>query len=1064
MENIFKKFSFLFLIFTLSIANAFAATGNELEETKDCLTPIEISSKFGNFKDGDNDTSMYKPCGGFILPVDSKFLIVATAIIDKQTFDKLEPAVTLLGGNHEEQRAFFKDHVPLQDVIVVSAMFSAFVIFIALFYIAIDSALSGVLKGVLTTLAFGLVFSQTFYLPEYSVRAWLFGVSQYNKQIYELHEIDRNIEFFNTDNKLEPALTTIDKQYKALNQMLHLGTAVDVATGNSITKSTYGSSIIVDTNGTYLGGLDIGQPTVKEFFEQNDECLAKDRVETSSNFEFNVKTWSDTGLLQYIPTDARVIDIPYRASFHNGGETHKYDCGDDAFGNEQAFMTIQSNNLDIAQNFVQGKTADLISGDTTMIENIASITSNKLFYIEEELEKVDVVFGSIQQNITGKIALAYAAAKEAQVKNDNYRNTNTYQNLVSDFENIARPVFIYSGEENFTTTEVAEVNALKLFQASFSMLFTEGSEDEVLEQHVNGWHYLKPFVEKTVRMQMAVDCAKQTKSNGNGKSTYAFREEYADRWNAMDKSSVKNKSMTDIGGGFDYACFVMEDGYMNAEYSDPAFIEENERDINARAQAIEIMMSALTKGVFNASQSNNDEMWKDAKLEYLNNIRPTLQSVVESQFGFLDMKRQMENVYSSVEEIYTYDIKVPIKELTQSQFFFNHNRFSSDVVTSEDMKNTIEARGLKSYSLATIFNADTEVKISEIDTGFSIGDIGINSLLRGFVSSGDCPIKGSNGSCKASLQELNYTSTDKIENMAIYFTAISKTIKMARYFGEGVGDIADTADNTVVGKVPGPQKLLIWMGKAMKAIAIAVDVTLGWMLDLVVGLVWLLVLAGKLARYMPLITEIVLHVYMVIYFVVPLCLLPIIPVIEVFKSAVRKFLGEQQPMNFKGTIMLIKVATIRWIVFYLAIQLLVFLNTSPVVGGAIYHMVIGAFPKNDTGIMMFFMQNITLSLVYIWAIWKTVPIVNELENQILRLMDVAAEAMFKETESFMKIITTVGLTRAYGYITQGNRFANAGVQKGSKKVGASVNKAIKAYREKQTSSTQQARAVDVDEE
>ncbi|EIV8508235.1 hypothetical protein MA785_000830 [Vibrio parahaemolyticus] len=1064
MENIFKKLSFLFLIFTLSIANAFAATDNKLEETKDCLTPVEISNKFGNFTEGDHDISMYKTCDSFIEKVDSKFLNVATAIIDKTTFDKLEPVVTSLGGDHEELRSYFKDHVPLQDILIVTANIAVVIISIFLFYIAIDSALNGALKGVITVLACVVMYFASSNLPEYATRAWLFGVSKVNNLIYEMHEIERNVQYFDGNNKLEPALSVIDKQYKTLSQMLHLGVAVDVATGNSITKSTYGSNIIVDTNGTYLGGFDIGQPTVAEFFEQNDECLAKDRVETSSNYEFNVKTWSDTGMLRFIPTDARVIDIPYRASFHNGGETHKYDCGDDAFGNEQAFMTIQSNNLNIAQNFVQGKTADIINGDTTMIENMASIISNKLFYIEEELEKVDVVFGSIQQNITGKIALAYAAAKEAQVKNDNYRNTNTYQNLVSDFENIARPVFIYSGEENFTTTEVAEINALKLFQASFSMLFTEGSEDEVLEQHVNGWHYLKPFVEKTVRMQMAVDCAKQTKSNGNGSSTYAFREEYAGRWNAMDKSSVKNKTMTDIGGGFDYACFVMEDGYMNAEYSDPALIEENERDINARAQAIEIMMSALTKGVFNASQSNNDQMWKDAKLEYLNNIRPTLQSVIESQFGFLDMKRQMENVYASVGEIYTYDIKVPVKELTQSQFFFNHNRFSSDVVTEEDMKNTIESRGLKSYSLSTIFNADTDVKFSEIDTGFSIGDIGITSMLREFISSGDCPVKGKNGSCKASLQELNYTSTDKIEDMAIYFTVISKTIKMTRYFGEGVGDMADTADNTVVGKVPGPQKLLIWMGKAMKAIAIAVDVTLGWMLDLVVGLVWLLVLAGKLARYMPLITEIVLHVYMVIYFVVPLCLLPIIPVIEVFKSAVRKFLGEQQPMNFKGTIMLIKVSTIRWIVFYLAIKLLVFINTSPAIGGAIYHMVIGAFPKNNTGIMMFFMQNITLSLVYIWAIWKTVPIVNELENQILRLMNVAAESMFKETESFMKIITTVGLTKLHGYITQGNRSVNVGVQKGSEKVGASVNKAIKAYRKKQTSNPQQARAVDVDEE
>lgn len=1059
MSKLKNKFSFVFLIFSFFVSSSSYAV-EDLEEAKDCLTATEISNKYGNYVKGDNSIDMYKSCGGHLEPIDFRFKSVATSIIDKETFAEMKSTVANRGGDFDRMVGYFDDNVPLQNYVEILMPISILLVAFLLIMFAVFWKNQSALKGAMIALLFGILAYEGTKVPEYAVRVWMYATAQYNHLLYSKHNVDKNIELFENSNLLAPSITLIEDQHKQLSGFLHLTEAINVATGNSITSSTYGSNLEVDFDFRHSGGNDIDEPSVAEYFEQQNACLAKDRVEADSNFELNFETWSDEGIGSYIVTGTHLLDIPSEANFVNGGETHDYNCADSSFGYEQSFAKVQNNALNIAQNFIQGKTAKHINAETSLFEDFKSTQSQDLNFMENEFQKVDLVFGSIQQNITGKLALSYAAAKEAQATHTDFKNTATYKSLVEDFKKISMPVFKYEGQQNFTTTELAELNALKLFTASFSLLFTEGDEDPKLRHSVNGWHFIQPFVEKTIRMQMAVDCALQDRTNGKGKSTYSFKEEYAYRWNAMDKN-IKNSAMNDIGGGFDSACFIIEDGIMTATYADPALVDFHNKEIAARAQAVEILLSAMSNGILTATMSNNNELWEDAKIEYLNKIRPNLQSINESNLGFLKMKSQLESVYASTEDIYTFETSVPLKQLTLPQHFYNFNRFSNDVVTTEDMVRIIGSKRLEPYKLDTVFTADIKESIEQpTSNGFSWKELGASKLFKEALATGECPIQDKNGICKSNLQELNYQSTNKLIKIEMAAVAMQTMIKAIRFGGDAIGDVANTADQTVIGDVKGPHTLLIWFGKGAHAIAVAIDSTLGWIFDLLVVLIGLMIFAGKLAQHLPLITELVLIVYQNIFFIAPILLLPIIPVIETVIGVVKNFSGvEQNTFKFDGTIMLLKVY-IRLIIMYFALNVFIFINYNPSVGSAVYHLVSSNF--KDTGYIAFFIQNMLLSISYIWALFKSIPIINDLEDYILRLLNIATTATFNEANSFMNTLISFGGGKLFGHISRTNKLSNVAVAKGSEKIGNSINKGINNYKKRGRDNEKLGRALDTE--
>ncbi|XNJ88758.1 hypothetical protein AB6C47_018130 [Vibrio cyclitrophicus] len=1058
MSKLKNKFSFVFLIFSFFVSS-FSYAVEDLEEAKDCLTATEISNKYGNFVKGDDSIDMYESCGGHLQAIDFRFLSVATAIIDKETFAEMKSTVAHLGGDFDRMVDYFDDNVPLQNYVEILMPISMVLIGFALTMYAVFSKNQSALMGVAIAILFAILAYAGTKVPEYAVRGWMYATAQYNHLLYSKHNVDRNIEFFENNNLLAPSITLIEDQHKQLSGFLHLTEAINVATGNSITSSTYGSKLEVDFDFRHSGGNDIDEPSVAEYFEQQNACLAKDRVEADSNFELNFETWSDEGIGSYIVTGTHLLDIPSEANFVNGGETHDYNCSDSSFGYEQSFAKVQNNALNIAQNFIEGKTAKHMNAETSLFEDFKSTQSQDLNFMENEFQKVDLVFGSIQQNITGKLALSYAAAKEAQATHTDFKNTETYKTLVEDFKKISMPVFKYEGQQNFSTTELAELNALKLFTASFSLLFTEGNEDPNLRHSVNGWHFIQPFVEKTIRMQMAIDCALQDRTNGNGTSMYSFKEEYAYRWNAMDKN-IKNSAMSSIGGHFDSACFIIEDGVMDATYADPALVDIHTQEISARAQAVEILLSAMSNGILTATMSNNNELWEDAKIEYLNKIRPNLQSINESNLGFLKMKSQLESVYASTEDIYTFETSVPLKQLTLPQHFYNFNRFSNDVVTTEDMDRI--SHSLEPYKLDTVFTADVNKSIEQTTSnGFSWKELGASKLFKEALATGECPIQDRNGICKSNVQELNYQSSNKLIKIEMPAIAMQTVIKAARFGGDAIGDVANTADQTVIGDVKGPHTLLIWFGKGVHALAVAIDSTLGWIFDLLVVIIGIMIFAGKLAQHLPLITELVLTVYQHIYLIVPILLLPIVPVIEVIQGSIRTISGVQNnAFNFDGTIMLLKVGILRWIIFYVALNVFIFINYNPAVGSAVYHLVSSNF--KDTGYIAFFIQNMLLSISYIWVLFKSIPIINDLEAYILRLLKVDTTPTFNETNSFMNTLISFGGGRLFGHISRTNKLSNVAVEKGSQKIGSSIHKGVNTYKNRGSDTENLGKALDTE--
>lgn len=1018
MKKIFKHISTIFL-FTVSIlSSSVYATNGSVEEAIDCVDPKIMSQKIGKFEKGEME---YTPCGDFLRPFDTMFLRVATVLIDRDTFTKMETIVRMLGGDYELMLPAFSEHNAFQNTLSIAFKALTPMIAIFIFCLMVTARKEDKSKAAIATLILGLILLGSFSISKYSAYCWLFITSHYNEFLWNAHDIEQNLEYFTDGETLRLSTTAIEESDEQFSNMLHAISAIDVATDNRIRTSNYGSSIEVDFDFRSNKSNDIAKPTIAQYLEMQDECSLKDRAEVSENVELNFTTLADTGLLSLIPSGANLLSIPYKAEFFNGGETYDYNCPEREFGFEKGFASIQINHVLLAQHLMSKKHADEVADQTTMIEDIADAFSNDLAYMEKEFVDVDVVAGQQLENIEGKLMLSHAIALQSQSTGEDYKLSSQYESLVAAYKGTFNKVFSYNQDRGFTIAEQAQLNAIKMGIAKFSSFFsnTKGMDPKLM-YNLNGWHYAKPFISKTVRMNMAVDCAI------NHPSSYIHRQKYAQEWNAIDKTSVKNASMKSLGGGFDYACFIYEDGMLNADYSDPESINENIKEITARKKAVEIMLSAISEAVFQLSV-NNPEMFEDAKLEYINSIEPTMQSVVQSRFGFMEMKQDLQNVFATVEELYSFDLLDLIDDLTLPQTFYNYHRFSKDVLTGEDISNIDKVYRIGKYNLSTTFKGFVKGQTNEpVSTSL---EVGILSLLGDKLNAGTCPIRDEEGNCKASLQELNYASNSKMLNIALTITAARTAIKVARATGNAVKDVADTSDKTVIGKSP-QGKLGGLIGGAFFAVAVSLDIAFGWLFDVLFVFSWLAVFLGKVAMYIPLIAELSFVLFGAVYLLVSMLLLAVVPLKEMTMNIARMAMGEkdfEKIANFDGTINILKSTIIRWVIFFGAIYLFLFLHNSSGIGGAFYTLMISVV--DDNSVITTLLYGFVMSIAYIFALFKTITVVNSFEDSILKKLNVDGGATFQESNNAIGSLVGFATGRLWGQAATQGRMLNVGADK-----------------------------------
>lgn len=993
MRSIFKKISsiILFSAIVLSVHTY------GLEEAKDCVDPKIMSSKFGDFK-GEDMT--YTPCGPFLTEVDERFLMVAKILIDKETFVKMKDKIIRLGGNYEKMVEYFDEHNHFQTVIMLLSNYPLTFASVYLFFLGVLVAKNGVSKAALLTMFLAVLIGLAAYMSRYAADGWLLFSSNLNKFLWDRHDVEENVKFFNGENALRLNPESIEASDKALNNFLHLVAATNVSTDNVIRKGHYGSNVEVDFDYRSSKGNDIDEPTIAEYLEMQNECSMKDRAVVEENAEFNI-SFGNSGLSKYIPK-ASIISVPFRANFTNGGETFDYNCPQKDFGIDgKIFATLGFEGIALLQKFHQNKHADELADQSTVIEDLASVISTELAYSEKELVNMDVLAGQQLKNITGKIDLAHAIALQSQKSGEDYHSSKPFQSLVQSFKGTFANGFKENKEMDFTLVEKTGLDFIKMGQAKFSTFFsnTKGFDPKLMF-NLNGWHYAQPFINKTIQMNLAVDCAISSPSS------FIKRKDFAQGWNALDKTSIKNKDATTMSGSSDFHCFVYEDGMLNAEYSNPETVENNIKEIAARKQAIEIVLSAITEAVFQLSV-NDPKVFEKGKLEYLNKLRPTVQSAISSQLGFLKMKKDLMNVFATAENLYSFEILDLFDDLSLPQTYFNYARFSKDVVTEQDKATTNQVQGIKSVNLSNLFNNYTKGQFAE-PVSDSI-EVGIAKLIGDTFITGQCPLRDEKGKCKASLQELNYVSKDNLLNLFITVTATRTAIKVAEGIGAGTKSVADTADKTSLGKTP-KGKLATLLAKGVSTSLIALGAAAGWFLDIAWVIVGLLLLLTQIAEFLPTFVEIMFLFLFIVEIIVAALLISFIISKEMSVNLFRMALGGtdiKEITNFDGSIALIISVLTRWIIFYGSIFLFIEMNNNAAIGGAFYSLIESMGSNSST--LATLATSLLMSFAIVMALFSIPKVINYFEESVFKIAGIHSRSAFAETSQY---VTTI-----FGFMT-----------------------------------------------
>ena len=709
------KINLIILLSILSFNFANAAALNE----DNCLQPAQVAAKIGNFTSADEgSSSTLKACSPFILKQDLILNSNLEQIGDLKTISKFEKYLTSLGNDFSNTIKSISEKEGLLDyanavmLYVLPPLFTFFLLAFSLYTLTSRSFSNESFLKLLSVGVIGLALLNMKYIAVLAsvLNVSFFRFNAYNNSDFETLNDSRDYDIYkllpeSSENSLSLAASLL--LYETQNKIYE----------NKMLEKYYGQ------NYTYIplpftkSIFDNKNPTIKEFNDFFNECKKTNFLESKKDINISFAKFNISRLTTTI-------------NMRSGGETENYNC-EKLFGRSVNTVVLHNPISNIIKNFannLDGKIGD----DVGVIDSIEVSLFDKVSgTITDELEQIERLSSKAAPNLYDEITLSLFAIKESKKKNIDVYDTRYGEALFKMIDTNFANSFDFKQLESISTQENLVYQAIKLSQFNTTQIagVSDVYDDIVEDKKVFGYDYLKPFIEKTVELNLRLNCAVM-----NGQD-FDERLKFATAFNNVDQNTKLKNAGT---YAFDPACFErFESGILKAEGAKDS-IEDLKIEVANRVEAISFLFDIKLKtgfyNIFSKSEVNDQLV-----LDILNTFTADASGLVNSFTATESLKSKLVKATEAIKAAYEFEYLTNI-DTTQPQTYFNYHRAGNEFNIGEADEE------LKLYDFSNFFNKPFKNLNDKITDSTDASKTYLGDLFYN-----ECKLKNSLGICQTTL-------------------------------------------------------------------------------------------------------------------------------------------------------------------------------------------------------------------------------------------------------------------------------------------------------------------------
>ncbi len=915
-KQLLKIKQMLLIIFAMTLSiNSYA--NNETN----CLSPQAFAKQIGNVDGG----KFLKPCSEQLVGYDHRFISWSKTTLTQSDVESQREFLTGKGLKVDEVKPHLTEQLFLwgyttAELVVFVVLLLSVLAFSSMAVFTQNNKNKTAFTSAMVSICFALVLLTAASSSTLRVRAVYYPTALVNKFLIDQHEV----EYLNSlnDNFLSTLTSsTATSTNKKLSKAFHQQMLERKVFENWVYKNQFGSRNRYDNNSwTEVGKI---KPSGQQALDISSECLSTNQAVMDYNTEINL-----TGIFELDVS----TQLPEAMAIRSGGTTANYECEKAYFGEMHDTLSIRADFANILTRFFEQKFQSDMSESTSLTTDFKSMFNASLGDAQKIFEKVSENGSNANLQAEGLLMQSYAAVKSANESRTNIQQTAQYEKVVKQIEGLLGDEILFK-DADFSVAEALTSmrNAGEAFKFSFLGGYCH-DEDETTGECISGYQAIESWIGDTATLFLNQQSALKTSDH-----EYALMIQHATTFNQFDLSKPNSKYST-ITNAFHLDDFELKNvigkhSVLTAK-ADNSKAEEMRLDVIDRELAFEFLLNAIDEAVYRKAAQNHSAFVEDLVSEIMNDIRPTIHSVLSFDQKMIEVNKEMSQILNAYQDIYSIEQKT--WDVSKPQTYFPYELMIEDLDES-NIKLFNQSHNLKYYDASYLLD---EIPVAERTQTNSesnslddlIGAIGISEKMKESLMFGQCPLRTADNRCDMNLIQQVNQNKDPATTWTVIFGSFGLGLEAFQTVKSGASSVLS------VGKGGGI------IGDAIALLSGAVNAGLDTMIDALQGpigfafaVMLIITIALYAISYIGLLLGIKYLIYPIKEVFVRLLILIWTFSIEVISNIVKLCAGENA--SFDKTTTALKDLFFVFAFFPIEIVYIVTILTSSSIGGAIHELV-----------------------------------------------------------------------------------------------------------------------------
>lgn len=915
-KQLLKIKQMLLIVFAMTLSiNVYA------KDETNCLSPQAFAKQMGNVDGG----KFLKPCAEQLVGYDHRFISWSKTTLTQSDVENQREFLTKKGLKVDEVKPHLTEQLFLWGFTTIELGVFVVLLLSVLAFSSIavldqNNKNKTAFTSAMVSICFALVLLTAASSSSIRVRAVYYPTAIVNHFLISQH----NVEYLNglEDNLLKNLTSsTATSTNKKLSKAFHQQMLERKVFENWVYDNQFGSYNKYHNNAwTKVGKI---KPTGQQALDISAECLSTHQAEMDYNTEINL-----TGILELDVS----TKLPESINIKSGGPTANYECERKFFGRKHDSLSIRADFANILTRFFEQKFQNDMSDSTALTTDFKSMFNASLGDAQKIFEKVSENGSNANLQAEGLLMQSYAAVKSANDSRTNIHQTEQYEKVVKQFEGLLGNEILFKNS-NFSVAEALTSmrNAGEAFKFSFLGGYCH-DDDEITGECISGFQPIERWIGDTATLFLNEQASLKTSDH-----EFTLMLEHAAKFNDFDLSR-NNNTYSKITNTFSLDDFELKNIYGKHSVliakADGSKAEELRLDVIDRELAFETLLNAIDEAVYRKAAQNHSEFVEELVGEILNNIRPTIHSVLNFDQKMIDVNKEMSEILNAYQDIYSIEQRT--WDVSKPQTYFPYELRILEV--DEDKINLFNtSESLKFYDASYLLDEipiteRTQTKSDENSLDDLVEAIGIGNELKQSLMFGQCPLRTADNRCDMNLIQQVNQNKSPATTWTVIFGALGlgleafQTIKGA------------TAGVLSVGKGSGI------LGNAVALLGGAVNAGLDTMIDTLQGpicfafaVMLIITIALYAISYIGLLLGIKYLIYPIKEVFVRGYILLYTFIVEVFSNIGKLWAGENA--GFDKTTTALKDLFFVFAFFPIEIVYITTILTSSSIGGAIHELV-----------------------------------------------------------------------------------------------------------------------------